>query len=213
MRDIEESGRICDVEYDVSVPVHTAWDLGIGDTTAIWFWQALQGEIRILAHYEANGVGIDHYAKVVASKPWKRGTDYVPHDAKVRELGTGRSRVETMVAHGLKPRVVPNHKIMDGINAVRLTFPRIWFDREGCGDGLEALRQYRADYDEKTRAFKDAPKHDWTSHSADAFRYMAMAWREIAQPEPPKPPGRTIHELTMDEAWKYLRPTGAGIRI
>jgi phage terminase large subunit len=198
----ERQGRICSVAPDNGRPVHTVWDLGIGDSTAIWFWQALQGEIRVVGHYESHGVGIDHYAKVIASKGWKRGDDWVPHDAKVRELGTGRSRLETMAKHGLKPRLVPDHKIMDGINAARLTLPRVWFDKDSCKDGLEALRQYRADYDEKTRAFKDTPKHDWTSHTADAFRYLAMAWREIAQPPPPKPKGRTIHEMTMDELWK-----------
>ncbi len=201
MAEAERAGRITEVE-PAPGPVHTAWDLGIGDSTAIWFWQALRGEIRILAHYENHGMGIEHYAKVIASKAWPRGDDWVPHDAKVRELGTGRSRIETMAQHGLRPRLVPGHKIMDGINAARLTFPRLWFDKSGCADGLEALRQYRADFDEKTRAFKDTPKHDWTSHTADAFRYLAMAWREIAAPPPPKPPGRDIHNITMDELWK-----------
>jgi hypothetical protein len=130
----------------------------------------------------------------------------VPHDAKVRELGTGRTRVETMGKMGLKPRLVPDHKIDDGINAVRLLIPRMWFNTPDTRDGVEGLKQYRTDYDEKLRTFKNAPRHDWTSHRADAFRYLAMAYREIV-PEAPKPKGRIIavgalNEATLDDLWK-----------
>ena len=98
-------------------------------------------------------------------------------------MGTGRTRVEAFQKlTGAVPWVLKPNNIMDGINAARLTLPRCWFDATNCADGLEALRQYRADYDEKLRTFKDAPRHDWTSHSADAFRYLAMAWREIVPP-------------------------------
>ncbi|HEX6963270.1 MAG TPA: hypothetical protein VF175_15490, partial [Lacipirellula sp.] len=114
--------------------------------------------------------------------------DWVPHDAKVRELGTGRTRVETLAQLGRKPRLVPAHTLQDGINAARQILPLCWFDRERTGHGVEALRQYRADYDEKERVFKNQPKHDWTSHAADAFRYLAMAYREMRpKVEPPKP--------------------------
>lgn len=186
MADAERAGRICELPYERQLPVHTAWDLGIGDSTAIWFFQVVGSEIRVIDHYEAHGHGLPHYASVLASKPYKYGDDYVPHDAKVRELGTGRTRIETLEQLGRKPKLVPAHKVMDGINAARLSMPMIWFDRVKCKDGIEALRQYRAEFDEKTRAFKDNPRHDWTSHSADAFRYLAMAWREMA-PHPAKP--------------------------
>ena len=104
----------------------------------------------------------------------------------MRELGTGRTRVETLKELGCKPRLVPNHKVEDGINAARVSFARFWFDEVKCRYGLEALRQYRAEFDEKTKAFKNHPKHDWTSHSADAFRYAAMAWRELRPDPKPK---------------------------
>jgi hypothetical protein len=186
---LERDGHICELPYERSLPVHTAWDLGIGDSTAIWFFQVVGSEIRVIDHYEAHGQGLPHYAGVLASKPYKYGFDYVPHDAKVRELGTGRTRIETLQQLGREPKLVPLHKIMDGINAARLSMPMVWFDRVKCAEGIEALRQYRAEFDEKTRAFKDAPRHDWTSHSADAFRYLAMAWREMApQPERPREP-------------------------
>jgi phage terminase large subunit len=131
----------------------------------------------------------------------------VPHDARVREFGTGRTRVETMKLAKLKPRLVPGHKIMDGINAARVLFPRIHFDAERCKDGLEALRQYHAEYDEKTKAYKDNPRHDWTSHAADAFRYLAMAYRELkaeVQTTPAKPKG--INEMTWNDLMASQRP-------
>jgi hypothetical protein len=195
----ERDGRICDVPYEPQLPVHTSWDLGIGDSTSIWFWQVAGDEVRVIDHYENHGQGLSHYASVLASKPYRYGDDWVPHDARVKELGTGRTRVETLLSLGRNPRIVPAHKIMDGINAVRLTLPRFWFDKFNCADGLEALRQYQAEYDEKVRTFKDNPKHDWTSHSADAMRYLAMAYREIKAPPPPKPKPLPVDPITMDD--------------
>jgi hypothetical protein len=204
--ELERKGRITDVE-PIDAPVHTAWDLGMGDSTAIWFWQAANNEIRIIDHYENHGQAIPHYVAEIEARGYPKGVDYVPHDAKVRSLETGRTRVETLISLGRKPLLVANHKIMDGINAARLTMPRIWFDAVKCKDGIEALRQYRADFDEKTRAFKDAPKHDWTSHTADAFRYLCMAWREQAKPEekPELPPVKAITDYKVEEMWKFAK--------
>lgn len=184
----ERDGRITDVSPEPLLPVHTAWDLGIGDSTAIWFFQVAGSELRVIDYYENHGQPLSHYAAVLASKPYVYKTDWLPHDARVKELGTGRTRVETLMSLGRKPTIVPAHTVMDGINAVRLTLPRVWFDRFKCAEGIEALRQYQADYDEKLRTFKDSPRHDWSSHPADAFRYLAMAYREIAAPAPPPPP-------------------------
>lgn len=196
----ENDGRIGEVPYEPLLPVHTAWDLGIGDSTAIWFFQVSGAEVRVIDYYENHGQGLPHYAAVLASKPYRYGDDWVPHDARVRELGTGRTRVETLLSLHRKPNVVPDHKIMDGINAVRVTLPNMWFDRYKCLDGVKALRQYQAEYDEKARTFKDTPRHDWTSHPADAMRYLAMAYREIKPPpvEKPRPELRnpTLGELT-----------------
>lgn len=204
LADAEAAGRLVPIEPAPGA-VNTVWDLGIGDSTAIWFWQAVGAEIRVLDFYENHGHGIEHYAGVVASKPWPKGVDWVPHDAKVRELGTGRTRVETMISHGLQPRLVPDHKVEDGIEAARRVLGRTWFHMPATRDGVEGLKQYRADYDEKLRVFKDKPRHDWTSHRADAFRYLAMAYREIV-PEPKPVPGRRIgvgsgNEVRLDDLW------------
>jgi phage terminase large subunit len=199
----EREGRIGEVPVDRAVPVHTAWDLGIGDATAIWFFQVVAGAVHVVDHYEAHGHGLPHYAQVLASKGYSYGTHYVPHDARARDLGTGRTRIETMQQlTGRWPHVLRSGEVMDGINAARLTLPRCRFDAVRCADGLEALRQYRADFDEKLRAFKDKPRHDWTSHSADAFRYLAMAWREMkVAPPPPKP----VFEVEADPATGFIK--------
>lgn len=182
-----EQGRICSVPVAPGVPVHTAWDLGIGDSTAIWFFQMVGNEIRVVDFYENSGHGLPHYAEMLAAKGYEYGDDWVPHDARVRELGTGRTRVETLISLGRKPRLVPAHNLMDGINAVRETLPHCWFDEKRTDYGLDALRQYRSEFNEDTAVFSDKPLHDWTSHAADAFRYLAMAWREVVA-KPPAPP-------------------------
>jgi phage terminase large subunit len=191
-RDIAEAerqGRLREVPVDPHAPVHTAWDLGIGDSTAIWFFQVAGNEVHVVDFYENHSYGLPHYAGVLAAKGYHYGEDFVPHDAKVREWGTGRTRIEQLLDLKRKPRVVPQETIEDGINAVRKTLPHVYFDNIRCAQGIEALRQYRTDYDEKVRAFKNAPLHDWTSHAADAFRYLALGWREMkAAPPPPKPP-------------------------
>jgi hypothetical protein len=182
----EREGRLSEVPYEPSLPVHTAWDLGIGDATSIWFWQVYGNEIRIIDHYEAHGQGLQHYCEILESKGYDYGDDWVPHDARVRELGTGRTRVEVLAGMRRKPRLVPAHRVMDGIQSVRLSLNRCYFDAERCRNGIEALKQYHAEFDEKVGTFKDAPKHDWTSHAADAFRYLCMAWRSINPEEKPK---------------------------
>ena len=188
LADAEQQKRICEVPYEKALPVHTAWDLGIGDSTAIWFFQIAGGELRFIDWYENHGQALSHYASVLAAKGYAYGTDWVPHDAKVKELGTGRTRVETLIGLGRNPRVIPMHGLMDGINAVRVTLPRCWFDDVKCRGGIEALKQYQTEFDEKTRAFKNTPRHDWTSHTADAMRYAAMAWRELTAEDKPKDP-------------------------
>ncbi|MCG8694705.1 MAG: hypothetical protein MI806_26150 [Minwuiales bacterium] len=182
--DAETEGRIGNVPHEPQYPVHTAWDLGIGDSTAIWFFQQVGREVRLIDHYEASGVGLDHFAKTLKDKPYVYGDHLAPHDAEVRELGTGRSRRETLAGLGIKIRVVPRLGLDDGINAARLVLPRCWIDAGKCKRGLDALRQYRREWDAALKAFKDRPLHDWASHSADAFRYLAVGLKG-----PPKPGG------------------------
>ena len=198
LAEAERLGRIREVRVDPHVPVHTAWDLGWGDSTAIWFFQVVGSEIHIVDHYENNTAGLDHYLGVLADRGYDYGTDFVPQDAKVHELISGRTRVEYLSDRGRSLKVVGKHKVEDGINAARLMLPRCFFDRTKCAEGIEALRQYRTEFDEKTRAFKDAPRHDWTSHTADAFRYLAMGWREM---DPVVTKRDVIAEMIKPKTW------------
>ena len=183
----EAEGRIKDVPIDIEQPVHTAWDLGVRDATAIWFFQVLAGGLNIVDFYEASGVGLDHYNDILRERAraggYQLGTCHVPHDAKVKEWGSGKTRLEQMEAFGLDHSVVPDHRLMDGIGGARETLARVRFDRAACVDGIEALKQYRADYDEERKVLKPTPRHDWTSHAADAFRYLAMGWRDFTEPK------------------------------
>ena len=128
IEDADKEGRICRVEHDPAIPVHVAWDLGISDSCALWFFQVTLGEVRIIDYYEHNNVGLEHYVKIMEEKGYWYGDDWLPHDAKVRELGTGRTRAETLINMGRRPRIVPNHKIADGINAGILLLQHCYFD-------------------------------------------------------------------------------------
>lgn len=183
MREATDAGRIGVVPYEPSLPVYTAWDLGIGDTTAIWFAQFHGAQKRIIDFYEASGVGLDHYVGVLKSKPYVYGPHILPHDARVRELGSGKSRIEVLNGLGLRDIVIADALTLDdGIQAVRSFIPSAWFDAEKCKRGIEALRQYQREWDEKAKAFKPRPLHSWASHAADALRYLVIGYR----PQPSK---------------------------
>ena len=131
----------------------------------------------------------------------KYGTDWLPHDGMAREMGTGRSRFETLKAlTGRHPRIVRNLSVPDGINAARVTLGSCWFDAERCRAGLEALRAYHADFDERTKAFDVRPKHDWSSHGADAFRYLAVSWREMQPAAPSTVPPQNSWDRAFERA-------------
>jgi len=173
--DADDSERVTRVPYDPMYPVHTAWDLGINDSTAIWFAQIFRGgAVHIIDYYESSGVGLDHYADILNQKDYNYGDHLAPHDIEVRELGSGKSRLETAYTLGIKFRVVPKMKVADGINAARMLIPKCYFDKDKCHEGLEYLRQYRQEWDERRKVFRDHPLHDFTSHAADAFRYLAV---------------------------------------
>lgn len=175
----EADKRITSVPIDPVLPVHVAWDLGISDSMALWFAQVSPGrEVRIVDFFEDNGHGIDYYVRVLREKGYLYGDQIVPHDVQVRELGTGRSRLEVMQSLGLKNlRVAPQMSVEDGINAARMLLPRCWFDSVRAAQGVEWLRMYRVKRDEK-RGVSFGPLHDASSHAADAFRYLAVGLQE-----------------------------------
>jgi len=180
----EKDKRIGAVPHEPKLPVHTAWDLGMRDATAIWFYQVVGREVRLIDYLEAAGVGLDYYVRELRSRGYELGRHQLPHDAHVQEMGTGKTRVETLQSLGIWPQVLPSHRVHDGINAVRMLLPRCWFDAEKCARGLEALRHYRSAWNPRRQVFEDEPLGDWASHGADAFRYLAMGLRD---PEKDKP--------------------------
>jgi phage terminase large subunit len=178
---VRDEGRITEIEALPERPVHRAWDLGIGDDTSVWQFQVVGGQLFILNHTATSGVGLewwrDKLEAIDAEHGWKAGADYVPQDAKVREWTSGRTRVETMRTLGLNPSLVPAHTVDDGINAARRTMQLCVFHPRTEKTGFAALEQYRREWDADKKAFRASAVHDWTSHPADAFRYLAMAWR------------------------------------
>jgi hypothetical protein len=179
MDDVERGGRITNVPHDPALKVWTSWDLGIHDSTAIWFCQITRGgEWRMIDYIEDSGAGLDHYARLMQQRPYVYERHLLPHDAEVRELGSGRSRIETLHGLGVRPtRTVGQHSVADGINAVRMILPRCWFDAEKCALGIKALRHYRREWNEAAQSWRSAPVHDNASHGADSARYLALGVR------------------------------------
>jgi phage terminase large subunit len=175
MQQAQDDKRITGVPYEPTSQVWTAWDLGIRDATAIWWCQTVGKEIHIIDYYEASGADLAHYVDQLRSRKYSYAGHIVPHDAQAKELGTGKSRLEVLESLGLNNiTVAPMHRVEDGINGVRVFIPKCWFDEKKCARGIDALKLYRSEFDDKLQAFKPRPVHDWTSHAADAFRYLAM---------------------------------------
>ena len=197
-----------EVQYDPAYSVHTAWDLGYRDDTAIWWYQVIGGEVRVIDFYAVSGADIRAIAETVVNRRYRYGKHYLPHDARAKSLQTGKSIVEQLADHlGFSHlAVVPDIGLQDGIQAVRQMLPRCWFNSVKCADGIEALRQYQREYDEDKKAFRASPRHDWTSHPADAFRMLAVAWRQ--EPAAQKPLESKVlivgpqNQVTLDDMWQ-----------
>ena len=191
LRDCTEEGRITSVPYDPNKPVSVYFDLGWQDLTTAWFAQHIAGEVRLIDYLEGSQRAFPSYLRELQAREYVYATIWLPHDAAAKQLGTGRSIEEITRAAGWRVRIVPRLSVADGISAARTLFPTIWFDRERCADGLQALRHYRYDLDPNGQ-FSRAPLHDHASHGADALRYVAVAmqearratWRDDAEAPP-----------------------------
>lgn len=186
INELEKQEHITHVPYEPRLKVYTAWDLGMDDATAIWFVQRLNMQVRVIDYYENSGCGLDHYAKILDNKPYVYEEHYLPHDTAVREMGTGRSRFETLADLGIDATIIPAQSVEDGISAVRMLLPTCWFDIDKTKRGLDALRQYQREYNDKLSTFHNRPRHDWASHAADAFRYLALGFPDSDHPKPPR---------------------------
>lgn len=182
----EAQGRVGSIPYDPRHPVTTGWDIGVGDSTAIWFLQQVGLDLHLIDYYEASGVGADHYAKVLRERDYAYAGHIVPHDADDREWGNNASsRRDVLKSLGVKPlRVMPRASVDDGINAVRMLIQRAKFDKVKCERGLDALRNYQRKWDDDLKIFSQKPLHDWSSHGADALRYLAQGLRDTPRQGP-----------------------------
>lgn len=175
MAQAEKDGRIRSVPWEPSKPVYTAWDLGLDDATAIFFAQIVGNEIRVIDYFETNNTALRDIPRILLNeKPYTYAEHYLPHDVEIRELMSGTSRKSSLEALGLRPiEVAPRISVEDGISAVRNILPKCYFDAKKCERGIDCLKQYQREWDERLKVFKRRPLHDWTSHGADAFRYLA----------------------------------------
>lgn len=190
LEQVRAEGRITTVPIDPALPVDTDWDLGIGDSMAIWFSQSLRsGEVRLVDYHEASGEGFPYYARMLQAKGYTYGKHWAPHDIQVRELSTGKSRLEVARDMGIRFEITPRlqsgaaGEVEEGIHAVRMLLPRCWFDAGRCKAGIEALTHYRRDYNQRLNEFKPSPVHDQASHGSDAFRGLAVRYEipKVAQ--------------------------------
>lgn len=211
MLDVRTEGRIIEVQHIPNRPVHKAWDIGVRDDTSIWWYQVVGLQILILDCYTHNSAGVDHYAEFVQNKAkergWIDGVDYVPHDAMQRQFGVpgAKTILEQMQAHGLKPELAPSLSKLDGINAARKTLKRCVFHPRTEDFGIAALEQYRREWDAEKKTFKKDEERDWSTHLADAFRYLALAWQKAPRDAAPPKPDPIGVPLTVPEPTQAKR--------
>jgi phage terminase large subunit len=169
-------GRIGFVPYDSTARVHTSWDLGMGDSTAICFFQLIGNEIHLIDYYENDGFALSHYADILFRKPYIYDKHFAPHDIENRELSSGVTRKAVAEQLGIRFITLPTLKMRleDGIETTRGMFPRLWINEATCGRLIKCLENYRKEYDSKLNLFKERPLHDWASDGADSFRYACI---------------------------------------
>jgi phage terminase large subunit len=209
-----DEGRVAKHPIDGAFPVNLAADLGYTDSCSWWGWQETPDGYRIVDFYEADGQPIQHYIDWIKTRPYRVGTVFLPHDAKAKSLQTGKSIIEQFLTNGIRPQITTELSLQDGIEAARLILPKCYFDEDATYEGVEHLRAYMREWDEKTQTFRNKPKHDQHSHASDAFRYLALSVRplvakrqHVAKMAPNAPEG-AHYAFTMDQLWDTaVRPS------
>ena len=205
-----DAGQVKDFEIEPDLPVEVVADLGFTDSCAWWVWQTTPDGYRVVDFYENDGQSIQHYIDWIKALPYKVAEVWLPHDAKAKSLQTGRSIIETFLQNGIRPQLVPSLSLVDGIEAARKVLPFCWFNETKVYEGLEHLRAYCREWDERAQTFKNKPKHDNHSHASDSFRYLALAAKKFAgkvvapvvgQTAPVGADERAYYQFTLDDLW------------
>lgn len=205
--ELYDNKQIGQYALDPLFPVDFAADLGFTDSCSWWGWQTTPSGYRIVEFYEADGQPIQHYIDWLKGRPYKVGNVYLPHDAKAKSLQTGKSIVEQFLSNGIRPQIAPELSLQDGIEAARLILGKCWFNEETTYDGINHLRAYMREWDERTQTFKSKPKHDQHSHGADAFRYFALSARPVSSKsqDGPRIATKQVQSLnyafSLDDIW------------
>lgn len=205
--DAYEAGRVGEFPVDPEFPVHLVADLGFTDSCSWWGWQETRDGYRIVEFMEDDNQPIQHYIDWVKSRPYKVGQVWLPHDARAKSLQTGKSIIEQFLANGITPRLVTEMSLQDGIEAARLILPFCWFHEAPTYDGMDHLRAYMREWDERTQTYRNRPKHDQHSHAADAFRYLALAARPVMGNKhqgskiAPKQAGGANYAFSLEDIW------------
>ena len=189
---IKRENRICKVPHDPNLPIYTSWDLGILDSTAIWFFQIYGKEVRVIDYYEANNEPLAHYARILDEKKKEWGYMYekhfAPHDIAARDLSSGVSREQTMATLGYRMTKGARLGVEDRIEATRQMLKNCWFDADKCKHGVKALQNYRREFNDKLDQFKATAVHDWASHGSDAFGEGALNINKMHEQKKPSAP-------------------------
>jgi len=193
IEELKRDGDILPLQHERGKRVYTAWDLGVGDSTAIWFAQIVGDKVHLIDYIENHGVGLDWYAGEISRRQYIYAAHFLPHDAEQREVTTARQRVEVLRDLGINATVCPKTKVEEGINSVRLLLPRCRFDSLKTAQGVEALKHYRREWDAKQKVFHLKAKHDWSSHGADSFRILAQML--------PRQDNMQFRQLKYDNRW------------
>lgn len=203
----ENEGRLTAVAYDKNATVNTAWDLGFGDTTCIWFYQLIHDEIHIIDCFESNGHDVKYYCDYLANKGYRYDKHYVPHDANHKLMAAGgRSIAQQALDYGVDMIVIPATSQANSIAATRKILGLCWFDEVKCEYGLKALRNYRFKFDNNTRVFSDVPLHDWSSNYSDAFEIIGLTNVDTVYPKKKEEP-KFLHQLTANDVFFPPEPT------
>jgi len=205
--DAYADGRVGKQEIDPELKVNLVADLGYTDSCSWWGWQETPDGYRVVDFMENDNQPIQHYIDWVKSRPYQVGEVFLPHDARAKSLQTGKSIIEQFLKNGIQPKLVPELSLQDGIEAARLILPDCWFDEDKTYDGVDHLRAYMREWDEKAQTYRNRPKHDQHSHAADSFRYLALAARKAVRKSKGKTKIATVgaigsnYAFALDDIW------------